>query len=199
METFGLSREKVDRLLLLLLFLVSFSVCSNSTHLIWILLRRWKKKKKTVVVVEYIEQGDTQMRRRHASLLASQGNPPCFYILVWGYIYIFNVCSRSLVCVYPPSLETFFPPRLVHSRGCTFFFYYCFPPETHTRLCRRYISNRPSQASSSLSCSIYIYDMMAYATFFSFLLDDLLAASSILNLFFFSPFTDGKLHRTRLL
>lgn len=133
------------------------------------------------------------MRRRHASL-ASQGNPLCCcYILVWGYIYF--QCLQSITCmrVSPPQWKLFFYSVLctagvVPSSSSIIVFHL---KHTHTRLHRTgRVKLRPCREPPP-----YTYDMMAYTTFFPFLLYDLLA-SSILDLFFFFSFlfTDGKLY-----
>lgn len=107
------------------------------------------------------------------------------YTGVWGYIYIFNVCSRSLVCVYPPSNGNFFFVSVLCTAGVvpssSIIVFHLKHTHTHTRLHRiGRVKLRPCRAPPP-----YTYDMMAYTTFFSFLLYDLLA-SSILDLFFFS-------------
>lgn len=123
------------------------------------------------------------MRRRHASL-ASQGNPLCCYILGSGVIYIFSmfVVDHLFACI-PPPMETFFFVSVLCTAGVvpssSIIVFHL--KHTHTRLHRTgRVKLRPCRAPPP-----YTYDMMAYTTFFSFLLYDLLA-SSILDLFFFS-------------
>lgn len=156
------------------------------------------------------EEEDCSSRRVYRTRRHTNASPACIIgitrkptmlLLYTGlglYIFSMFVVDHLFACI-PPQWKLFFYSVLctagvVPSSSSIIVFHL---KHTHTRLHRTgRVKLRPCREPPP-----YTYDMMAYTTFFPFLLYDLLA-SSILDLFFsflfFSFYRWKVIHRTRL-